>query len=29
LFQRLVPEYIPSDRKETLVSAGAPYPDGF
>jgi FlaA1/EpsC-like NDP-sugar epimerase len=29
LFQRLVPEYRPSDRKETLVSAGAPYPDGF
>jgi FlaA1/EpsC-like NDP-sugar epimerase len=29
LFQRLVPEYSPTDRKETLVSAGAPYPDGF
>ena len=29
LFQRLVPEYVPSDRKETLVSVGAPYPDGF
>jgi FlaA1/EpsC-like NDP-sugar epimerase len=29
LFQRLVPEYVPSERKETLVSAGAPYPDGF
>ncbi len=29
LFQRLVPEYAPSDRPETLVSVGAPYPDGF
>jgi FlaA1/EpsC-like NDP-sugar epimerase len=29
LFQRLVPEYAPADRPETLVSAGAPYPDGF
>jgi FlaA1/EpsC-like NDP-sugar epimerase len=29
LLQRLVPEYEPSDRKETAVSAGAPYPDGF
>jgi FlaA1/EpsC-like NDP-sugar epimerase len=29
LFQRLVPEYAPADRPETLVSVGAPYPDGF
>ena len=29
LFRQLMPEYVPSDRKETLVSAGAPYPDGF
>ena len=29
LFRQLVPEYVPSDRRETLVSAGAPYPDGF
>ena len=29
LFQQLVPEYAPSQRRETLVSAGAPYPDGF
>ncbi len=29
LFRRLVPEYVPSDRPETLASAGAPYPDGF
>jgi FlaA1/EpsC-like NDP-sugar epimerase len=29
LFQKLVPEYVPSDCPETLVSAGAPYPDGF
>ena len=29
LFQQLVPEYVPSRRQETLVSAGAPYPDGF
>jgi hypothetical protein len=29
LFQQLVPEYVPSDRQETLVSTGAPYPDGF
>ena len=29
LFQQLVPEYVPSVRKETLVSTGAPYPDGF
>lgn len=29
LLRRLVPEYRPSDRQETAVSAGAPYPDGF
>lgn len=29
LLQRLVPEYRPTDRRETPVSAGAPYPDGF
>jgi FlaA1/EpsC-like NDP-sugar epimerase len=29
VFQQLVPEYVPSHRQETLVSAGAPYPDGF
>jgi FlaA1/EpsC-like NDP-sugar epimerase len=29
LLRLLVPEYLPSDRPETPVSAGAPYPDGF
>lgn len=29
LLRRLVPEYEPSDRPETPVSVGAPYPDGF
>jgi FlaA1/EpsC-like NDP-sugar epimerase len=29
LFTELVPEYVPSDRPDTLVSAGVPYPDGF
>jgi FlaA1/EpsC-like NDP-sugar epimerase len=29
LLRRLVPEYEPSDRLETPVSVGAPYPDGF
>ncbi len=29
LLRRLVPEYQPTDRPETTVSAGAPYPDGF
>jgi FlaA1/EpsC-like NDP-sugar epimerase len=29
LLRRLVPEYAPSDRPETPVSVGAPYPDGF
>ena len=29
LLRRLVPEYAPSDRPETAVSVGAPYPDGF
>jgi hypothetical protein len=29
LFRLLVPEYAPSDRLETPVSVGAPYPDGF
>lgn len=29
LLQRLVPEYIPSDRAETPGSANVPYPDGF
>ena len=29
IFQQLVPKYAPSHRQETLVSAGAPYPDGF
>ncbi len=29
LFRQLVPEYAPSDRAETPVSVGAPYPDDF
>jgi FlaA1/EpsC-like NDP-sugar epimerase len=29
LLRQLVPEYAPSDRPETAVSVGAPYPDGF
>jgi FlaA1/EpsC-like NDP-sugar epimerase len=29
LLRRLIPEYTPSDRPETPVSVGAPYPDGF
>jgi FlaA1/EpsC-like NDP-sugar epimerase len=29
LLRQLVPEYAPSDRLETPVSVGAPYPDGF
>ena len=29
LLQRLVPEYQPSDRLETPISVGAPYPDDF
>ena len=29
MLRRLVPEYQPSQRPETAVSAGAPYPDGF
>jgi FlaA1/EpsC-like NDP-sugar epimerase len=29
LLRRLVPEYQPSDRLETPVSVGAPYPDDF
>ena len=29
LMRQLVPEYAPSDRPETPVSVGAPYPDGF
>ena len=29
LLQRLVPEYQPSERAETPVSASAPYPDDF
>jgi FlaA1/EpsC-like NDP-sugar epimerase len=29
LFRELMPEYEPSLRPETPVSAGAPYPDGF
>jgi FlaA1/EpsC-like NDP-sugar epimerase len=29
LLRKLVPEYVPSDRLETPVSVGAPYPDGF
>jgi FlaA1/EpsC-like NDP-sugar epimerase len=29
LLRRLVPEYRPSERPESPVSAGAPYPDGF
>ena len=29
LLRQLVPEYVPSHRPETLVSAGAPYPDGL
>ena len=29
LLRLLVPQYAPSDRPETPVSVGAPYPDGF
>jgi FlaA1/EpsC-like NDP-sugar epimerase len=29
LLRQLVPEYEPSERLETPVSMGAPYPDGF
>ena len=29
LMRQLVPEYAPSDRPETPVSVGAPYPDDF
>jgi FlaA1/EpsC-like NDP-sugar epimerase len=29
LLRRLLPEYEPSDRPETPVSVGSPYPDGF
>ena len=29
LLRQLVPEYEPSERLETPVSVGAPYPDGF